>query len=191
MAIASDIILGNLGRTQELRELNNNNAVINFSVVHTPRIQENGEWKDGEPIWYQVTLWGVEARNFSQSNLAPGTPLVVIGRRKARRVEATVRDGREYPERVVEDITAEAVSVHLTRFNTVSSERVTNGGQSNYNQNNSNQGNNNSQNRTTTQSNQSTQNNQATQADPSSIFGDDDGGDIFGDGDSGSIFDDF
>ncbi len=31
--------------------------VANFSVAVTPRVKDGTNWKDGEPVWYEVAAW--------------------------------------------------------------------------------------------------------------------------------------
>lgn len=130
MALVREIIQGNVGRIGELRELNGGNAVLNVSVAVTPRKKEGNEWVDDETIWTEVSLWGDVARNFVNSDIKAGTPVVVIGRRSARRVEAyTTKDGREVPEHVEQSVTADSISVEITRWHVITGiDRANNGG---------------------------------------------------------------
>lgn len=107
-----EIIVGNIGRVYELRELGNDNAVINFSVVHTPRTFKDGQWIDGEPVWATVALFGSKARTFARSNLKPGVEVIVIGTRTANRY--TPKDSQE--ERVSESVVADYVGLSINPF---------------------------------------------------------------------------
>lgn len=107
-----EFVVGNIGRIDDLRELGNDNAVINFSVVHTPRSFKNGEWVDGEPVWVDVSLFGSKARTFARSNLKPGVEVIVAGKRTASRF--TPRDSQE--EVVRQSIVADYVGLSINPF---------------------------------------------------------------------------
>lgn len=120
MAQITEIIRGNVGRIGDLRELNNGNAVLNLAVAVTPRKREGDNWVDDETVWTNISLWGDVARNVINSDIKPGTPVVVIGTRKARVVAAyTTKDGREVPEHVEQNVTADSIAVEITRWNVV------------------------------------------------------------------------
>ena len=50
-------ITGNLGRPAETRTTKNGNAVTTLALAHTPREKRDGEWVDGETMWFKVTVW--------------------------------------------------------------------------------------------------------------------------------------
>lgn len=50
-------ITGNLGRDAEVKQTPTGKDVTTLSVGSTPRIKRNGEWQDGETIWFTVTVW--------------------------------------------------------------------------------------------------------------------------------------
>lgn len=119
MAQIKELIQGTVGRIGELR-VYGDNAVLNASVAVTPRKQVNGEWVDDVPIWTEVTIWGDVARNIAQSDVRPGTPVLIYGTRKARNAEAyQTKDGREVPARVEQSVTADIFAVEITRFSNV------------------------------------------------------------------------
>jgi single-stranded DNA-binding protein len=45
-------VKGNLGSDPDLKFSKNNTAYCNFSLAYTPRKQVNGEWQDGETMWF-------------------------------------------------------------------------------------------------------------------------------------------
>lgn len=51
------IFTGNLGKDAEVKTLPSGKTITNLNVGTTPRIKRNGEWQDGETIWFQVTVW--------------------------------------------------------------------------------------------------------------------------------------
>jgi single-strand DNA-binding protein len=50
-------ITGNLGRDAEVKQTPTGKDVTTLSVGSTPRIKRNGEWTDGETLWFTVTVW--------------------------------------------------------------------------------------------------------------------------------------
>ena len=50
-------VTGNLGRDAEVRQTPNGKDVTTLSLGSTPRLKKNGEWVDGETIWFTVTVW--------------------------------------------------------------------------------------------------------------------------------------
>ena len=124
MAKITETIIGALGKSYKLNELDNGNAVLRISVATTPRYKKDNEWVEAETIWTNVTLWNSLARSFARSNFPNGTPLVIIGTRKARKAAAyTNSQGVEVPEHIEQDVTADSVSVELMPYNTVTSNK--------------------------------------------------------------------
>lgn len=107
----TEIFTGNIGKVDDLIELSNGNCVVNFSVAETPRIKEGDEWKDGETVWTNVSIFGHEARNLVKS-VKPGTPVIVVGTRSAR--SYIEKDTNE--KRVVQSVTATEVGVLINKF---------------------------------------------------------------------------
>jgi single-strand DNA-binding protein len=69
-------IVGNLVEDPELRFTNNGTAVANLRVAVTQRIQQDGEWRDGETSFFRVNVWRDLAEHLVPE-LAPGRPEVV------------------------------------------------------------------------------------------------------------------
>lgn len=112
-----EILTGRIGQVRDLVELGNGNCVVNFSVAETPRYKDkSGQWVDGETIWTDVSIFGDEARNLVRS-VKPGTFVTVIGTRQAR--SYTPKDSNE--KRVIQQVTAEQVSVAITKFHYIES----------------------------------------------------------------------
>lgn len=110
-----EVFTGRVGQIRDLVELNEGNCVVNFSVAETPRVKKaDGTWGDGTTIWTDVSAFGDEARNFVRS-AKPGTFVTVSGSRNAR--EYVVKDTNE--KRVVQQVTAEQLSIAITKFNFV------------------------------------------------------------------------
>jgi single-strand DNA-binding protein len=60
-------IVGNLVDDPELRFTNNGIAVANLRVAVTQRIQQDGEWRDGETSFLKVNVWRGQAENLADS----------------------------------------------------------------------------------------------------------------------------
>lgn len=60
-----------------------NQRFARFRMV-VPRVRrtDNGQWEEGEPLWYTVRAWGGLAENISMS-LRKGQPIIVAGRPSA------------------------------------------------------------------------------------------------------------
>lgn len=112
----TETFMGRVGVVDELKELPNNNCVLNFSVAETIRVKEGDNWVDGPTIWTNVTIFGDEARNLYRS-VRPGTFVLVAGERRAR--EYTPKDSTE--KRLVQSVIAQHVGVCITKFNYVES----------------------------------------------------------------------
>jgi len=74
-------IAGNVGKDAELRQTQNGDQVLNFSIA-----VDNGKDKDGnkrDATWFDCSLWGKRASSL-QSYITKGTKLVVTGRPTTR-----------------------------------------------------------------------------------------------------------
>lgn len=95
-------VKGNLGSDPELKFSKSGNAYCNFSLAYTPRVQENGEWKDGETTWFRVTLFGSKAEAIADNaEIKKGATVLVVGDMK----QSTYTD-KEGKERTSMEITA-------------------------------------------------------------------------------------
>lgn len=68
-------LTGNLGRDAEPRMTKSGKHVTNLSVGSTPRKKVDGDWVDGETLWFTVTVWD----NLSPLLFAKGTTVLVNG----------------------------------------------------------------------------------------------------------------
>lgn len=78
-------ITGNSGSDVELKFIKGAKgefAVANFSLAETPREYKNGEWVQGETIWWKVSATG-ELAEACADYVAKGTKLFVRGELKA------------------------------------------------------------------------------------------------------------
>jgi single-strand DNA-binding protein len=87
-------IVGNLVEDPELRFTNTGIAVTNMRVAVTHRIQQDGEWRDGDTSFLKVNVWRGQAEHLADS-LAKGDRVMVIGRLRQRSWETPkARSGR-------------------------------------------------------------------------------------------------
>jgi single-strand DNA-binding protein len=66
-------IIGNLVDDPELRFTNTGIAVANLRVAVTQRIQQDGEWRDGDTSFLKVNVWRGQAEHLADS-LSKGRP---------------------------------------------------------------------------------------------------------------------
>lgn len=91
------IIAGTVGRDAELRQTQNGDAVLNFSIA-----VDNGKDRDGnkrDATWFDCSLWGKRA-NSLQSHIHKGDKLTVTGRPGARE-----HNGKVYLQCSVNELT--------------------------------------------------------------------------------------
>jgi single-strand DNA-binding protein len=72
------IIEGNLGSDPEIKMLKDE-VLASFSLAHTPRKKVNGQYEDGETIWFRVTFWNSWSDAVIE-NLKKGDRIAVVGR---------------------------------------------------------------------------------------------------------------
>ena len=76
-------IVGNLVDDPELRFATNGIAVANLRVAVTQRIQQDGEWRDGDTSFFKVNVWRSQAEHLADS-LSKGDRVMVTGRLRQR-----------------------------------------------------------------------------------------------------------
>ena len=110
-------IVGNLVEDPELRFTNNGTAVANMRVAVTQRIQQDGQWRDGDTSFFRVNVWRGQAEHLADS-LAKGDRVMVTGRLRQRTWETPEGDKRS-----VAEIEADEVGASL-KFATAKVERA-------------------------------------------------------------------
>ena len=110
-------IVGNLVEDPELRFTNNGIAVANLRVAVTQRVQQDGEWRDGETSFFKVNVWRGQAEHLVDS-LGKGDRVMVTGRLRQRTWETPEGD-----KRAVAEIEADEVGASL-KFATATVERA-------------------------------------------------------------------
>jgi single-strand DNA-binding protein len=116
-------IIGNLVENPEVRFTNTGTAVTNLRVAVTQRIQQDGQWRDGETNFFKVNVWRGQAENLADS-LSKGDRVMVTGRLRQRSWETP-----EGEKRSVAEIEADEVGASL-KFATAKVERTTERGSS-------------------------------------------------------------
>jgi single-strand DNA-binding protein len=98
-------VIGNLTNDPELRFTPNGAAVAKFSVASTPRMldRQTGEWKDGEPLFLNCSVWRQVAENVAES-LQRGARVIVSGRLRQRSYETREGEKRTVIELEVDEI---------------------------------------------------------------------------------------
>lgn len=102
-------VVGNLTGDPELRFTPSGAAVANFRIASTPRSfdRQAGEWKDGDPLFLNCSIWREAAENVAES-LTKGMRVIVQGRLVMRSYET-----REGEKRTVFEIQADEVGPSL------------------------------------------------------------------------------
>jgi single-strand DNA-binding protein len=72
-------IAGNLVETPELRFTNTGIPVTNLRVAVTQRVQQDGEWRDGETSFFKVNVWRGQAEHLADSLSKPGSTVGGLG----------------------------------------------------------------------------------------------------------------
>lgn len=110
MSAALITITGNVGKDVELRFAGDKQiAVATFSMGHTPRIKKDGEFTDGETMWFRVTTFMSKAEAIADQ-LQKGDTVLVTG----TLTQNTYTD-KEGKERTSLEIKAEEVALLIKR----------------------------------------------------------------------------
>jgi single-strand DNA-binding protein len=98
-------IAGNLVDTPELRFTNTGTPVTNLRVAVTQRIQQDGQWRDGETNFFKVNVWRGQAEHLAES-LGKGDRVMVTGRLRQRSWETPEGDKRSVTELEADEVGA-------------------------------------------------------------------------------------
>jgi len=103
-------VVGNLTDNPELRFTPSGVPMARFTVAVNPRVfdKASGEWRDGDPSFYNCTAWRQLAENIAQS-LSKGVRVIVAGTIAQQRWETDQGEKRS-----TFAVTAEAVGPDLT-----------------------------------------------------------------------------
>ena len=89
-------IVGNLVENPEFRFTNTGIAVTNLRVAVTQRVQQDGQWRDGETSFFRVNVWRGQAEHLADS-ISQGDRVMVIGRLRQRSWETLEGEKRRSP----------------------------------------------------------------------------------------------
>ncbi len=110
MSAAQITVTGNVGKDVELRFAGEKQiAVATFSMAHTPRIKKDGEFTDGETMWFKVIAFMSKAEAIADQ-LQKGDTVLVTG--SLTQSTYTDRDGKE---RISLEIKADEVATLIKR----------------------------------------------------------------------------
>jgi single-strand DNA-binding protein len=98
-------IVGNLVEDPELRFTNTGIAVANLRVAVTQRVQQDGEWRDGDTNFLRVNVWRGQAEHLADS-LGKGDRVMVTGRLRQRSWETPEGDKRSVAEIEADEVGA-------------------------------------------------------------------------------------
>ncbi len=98
-------IVGNLVEDPEVRFTNNGIAVANLRVAVTQRVQQDGQWRDGETSFFKVNVWRGQAENLADS-LSKGDRVIVTGRLRQRSWETPDGEKRSVTELEADEVGA-------------------------------------------------------------------------------------
>ena len=107
------ILEGNLTRDPEIKQVGEKSQVANFGLAVSTRKREGGEWKDGDPGFYEIQTWNFVAERVMQ--LSKGASVIVIGRLQFDRWE---KDGEK---RTAIRVNADTVGLQLRKAEAKSS----------------------------------------------------------------------
>jgi single-strand DNA-binding protein len=93
------------GRGPEVRLTNNGIAVSNVRVAVTQRVQQDGEWRDGDTSFLKVAVWRRQAEHLADS-LSKGDRVMVTGRLRQRSWETPEGDKRSVTEIEADEVGA-------------------------------------------------------------------------------------
>lgn len=111
MSAALLTITGNVGKDVELKFAGEKSiAIATFSMAHTPRIKKDGEFQDGETMWFKVVTFMSKAEAIADQ-LQKGDTVLVTGTLS----QSTYKD-REGKERVALEIKADEIAKVVKRF---------------------------------------------------------------------------
>ena len=98
-------IVGNLVDDPEIRFTNTGVAVANLRVAVTQRVQQDGQWRDGETSFFKVNVWRGQAEHLAES-LSKGDRVMVTGRLRQRSWETPEGEKRSVTELEADEVGA-------------------------------------------------------------------------------------
>jgi single-strand DNA-binding protein len=95
----------NLVEDPEVRFTHTGIAVANLRVAVTQRVQQDGQWRDGDTSFFKVNVWRGQAEHLAES-LGKGDRVMVTGRLRQRSWETPEGDKRSVTELEAEEVGA-------------------------------------------------------------------------------------
>jgi single-strand DNA-binding protein len=89
-------IVGNLVEGPEVRFTNTGIPVANLRVAVTQRVQQDGQWRDGETSFFKVDVWRGQAEHLADS-LTKGDRVMITGRLRQRTWETPEGGSGRWP----------------------------------------------------------------------------------------------
>lgn len=86
------MLIGNAGKSAELRYLANGTAIASFSVATSQSRKKDDKWEE-ETTWFNIVCWSELAERVSQ-NVVKGKQVYVEGRIQVRKWESD--DGQKH-----------------------------------------------------------------------------------------------
>lgn len=99
MSVNKAILVGRVGNTPELKSINENNKVVNFSVATSEYFKDKSGTKQEKTEWHNIVAWGSLAEIIAK-NVTKGTQLYIEGKIQNRSYDD--KDGvKKYTSEVV------------------------------------------------------------------------------------------
>ena len=98
-------IVGNLVEDPEVRFTNTGIAVTNLRFAVTQRVQQDGQWRDGDTSFFKVNVWRGQAEHLADS-LGKGDRVMVTGRLRQRSWEIPEGEKRSVTELEADEVGA-------------------------------------------------------------------------------------
>lgn len=115
--------IGNLAQDIECKTSKNGNSYAVINVAQNQFKKETDQsgkvsYRQLDPVYWRLTVYGKTAERMAQSNIPKGTPLIISGRFiVTERPEFTTRSGEVVPARTEPDIIVENIGVALSEYN--------------------------------------------------------------------------
>jgi single-strand DNA-binding protein len=100
MAVNKAILVGNLGRDPEVRQLPTGNAVANFTLATSESYNDRNGARQERTDWHNIVVYGKQAELCGQY-LKKGRQCYVEGRLQTREYEAKDGSGKRYRTEII------------------------------------------------------------------------------------------
>lgn len=98
-------VTGNVGKDAELKFISGSKgdfAIAKFSLAETPREYKNGEWVNGETVWWNISVTGKQAEQVVEV-ATKGAKLLIKGdlRQYSYEKDGETKSGQEIRAKIV------------------------------------------------------------------------------------------